>query len=217
MANELKPCPFCGGSNLDTYYCDIEGWIAHIKCDDCDDMIGPMSEWKYETKEEAYDDAAKRWNTRPAAPVEGFRRLSLVRGGGLEDNKNGDYVRFDQAEAIIAARDETIRRQDIALRGALLEVERLKADNAALTARVKELSDLIDGENCADPDKIDALFRRAETTETQLVAARKALEDMIDGYQEYDFVDSKPVLRTIENQSSWIQRARAVLGGKPSC
>lgn len=46
---------------------------------------------------------------------------------------NGEETRklcdHSQAEAIIAARDETIRRQDIALRGALLEVERLKAEN----------------------------------------------------------------------------------------
>ena len=51
-----------------------------------------------------------------------------------------------------------------------------EANNEALTARVKELSDLIDGENCADTDKIDALFRRAETAETQLTAAKDALE-----------------------------------------
>lgn len=52
----------------------------------------------------------------------------------------------------------------------------IEATNAALTTRVKEMSALIDGENCADPDKIDALFRRAETAETQLAAAKKALE-----------------------------------------
>lgn len=54
----------------------------------------------------------------------------------------------------------------------------IEADNAALTARVKELSALIDGENCADPDKIDALFRRAETAETQLAARNKAFTDI---------------------------------------
>ena len=74
MASELKPCPFCAGSNLETYYADIEGWIAHIKCIDCDDMIGPMSEFKYETQEEAYEDASKRWNTRPP-PLLPYRRM----------------------------------------------------------------------------------------------------------------------------------------------
>ena len=80
MASELKPCPFCAGSNLETYYADIEGWIAHIKCIDCDDMIGPMSEFKYETQEEAYEDASKRWNTRPP-PLLPYRRMLPASAG----------------------------------------------------------------------------------------------------------------------------------------
>ncbi|MEN5278122.1 hypothetical protein ABE527_14365 [Brucella sp. TWI432] len=49
------------------------------------------------------------------------------------------HEEYEKVLADNAAKDETIRRQDIALRGALLEVERLKDDNAALTARVKAL------------------------------------------------------------------------------
>lgn len=63
---ELKPCPFCGGNNLRFNLSDIEGWIAHVECTDCDDMLGPMSEYKYDDKADAEEDAAKVWNRRPA-------------------------------------------------------------------------------------------------------------------------------------------------------
>ncbi len=66
MQNELKPCPFCGGNNLRFRLSDIEGWIAHVECTDCDDMLGPMSEWKHDEKEDAEKDAAAVWNKRPA-------------------------------------------------------------------------------------------------------------------------------------------------------
>lgn len=61
---ELKPCPFCGGNNLRFRLSDIEGWIAHVECTDCDDMLGPMSEWKHDEKEDAEKDAAAVWNKR---------------------------------------------------------------------------------------------------------------------------------------------------------
>lgn len=108
--------------------------------------------------------------TRPAAPVEGLDtwKFHAPHNGSAKmiQNTDGDYVTRSQAEAIIAAKDDAIKT--------------LQADNAALTARVKGLDGLIDGENCADPDKIDALFRRAETAETQLAATRKALEFYAD-------------------------------------
>lgn len=128
-------------------------------------------------------------------------------------SKNGQWVKRSQAEELLAA--EIRRERDLAakqisevvdrmsddylalkaeldqavsvIKDRSSEYEALEADNAALTARVKELSDLIDGENCADPDKIDALFRRAENAETQLEAARKALERFLEAYRiDYD-------------------------------
>ncbi len=65
QSEELKPCPFCGGKNLSFRLSDIEGWIAHVECTDCDDMLGPMSEWKHDDKEDAEKDAAAVWNRRP--------------------------------------------------------------------------------------------------------------------------------------------------------
>ncbi|MBA8838118.1 Lar family restriction alleviation protein [Ochrobactrum sp. RH2CCR150] len=127
MASELKPCPFCVGSNLETYYADIEGWIAHIKCIDCDDMIGPMSEFKYETQEEAYEDASKRWNTRPApaATDTGLVTIGYAHRGTIgllmEDavskaviipKAGGDFrtpvMLVEQAEELLAAKDARI-------------------------------------------------------------------------------------------------------------
>lgn len=64
MSETLKPCPFCGGSNLDISYGDIDGWIAHVECLDCDEVRGPMSEYKYNDKPEAAEDASRRWNIR---------------------------------------------------------------------------------------------------------------------------------------------------------
>ncbi|RVI16107.1 restriction alleviation protein, Lar family [Sinorhizobium meliloti] len=61
---ELKPCPFCGSANLRFRDSDIEGWISHVECLDCDDMLGPMSEYKYDDVEDARADAANVWNRR---------------------------------------------------------------------------------------------------------------------------------------------------------
>lgn len=63
-APELLPCPFCGGNNLRFQLDDIDGWVAHVECVDCDDMLGPMSAFKYDTQQEAQGDAANVWNTR---------------------------------------------------------------------------------------------------------------------------------------------------------
>jgi len=73
---DLLSCPFCGGENLEFYYADIEGWIAHVRCIECDDMIGPMSECKYDDKFEAAEDASTKWNRRtPSHDAETIKAL----------------------------------------------------------------------------------------------------------------------------------------------
>lgn len=63
----LKPCPFCGGTDLSVVYHDIDGWMAYIQCDRCDGEVhGPDSEYKYDDKDEATEDAANQWNRRKA-------------------------------------------------------------------------------------------------------------------------------------------------------
>jgi hypothetical protein len=69
MTDKLLPCPFCGGANLAYDMSDIDGWIAHVECRDCNDMLGPMSKFKYDDELEAQGDAANVWNTRAPAPA----------------------------------------------------------------------------------------------------------------------------------------------------
>lgn len=153
----------------------------------------------------------------PAATDTGLVRLSLVRGGGLEPNQNGDYIRFSQAVELLAAvtierdfwkdrfqRDtEAIRKLEAELAAERAETERwhkkamdagvithsdgttshpmrkeldgLKADNAALTARVKELRELLT--KIADKGTLQALKDandRSEALEAKLAAAEKS-------------------------------------------
>jgi len=49
---------------------------------------------------------------------------------------------------------------------------------------------------------------------SRIKTLEKALRDMIEGYEVYDLVDGKPVLRPLERQPSWIKKATAALGEK---
>ena len=247
-------------------------------------------------------------NTRPAAPVDGFRRLSLVRGGGLEDSKDGDYVRFDQVEPIIAAervaltkeeadhtrsleerdryhdvadklaqaiadrykadigehsnindpwqnalnlieadnaaKDQTISdlRSEVESLSAIVKsgiddvagatIDDLEADNAALTARVKELDlQLSVSKETAKIKRVEYLDLDQDhselkadyaVSEAQLKAARKALEathEAISEFYRYQYggemrgsYDGKP-----ERDGLWkaMYKARAALEAKP--
>ena len=66
----ILPCPFCGSKRTRIRYDDIDGWVAYVCCDGdfrdsaCEDMIGPMSRFKYVDKEEAAKDAINQWNRR---------------------------------------------------------------------------------------------------------------------------------------------------------
>ena len=67
MSDELKPCPFCGGTNLQINAEDIDGYMACVRCWDCDDMQGPASAYKYRDVEKAKADAIQQWNKRATA------------------------------------------------------------------------------------------------------------------------------------------------------
>lgn len=70
MIEGAKGCPFCGGLNLsanaDALENDGTGIVASIACEDCGDMEGPMSEFKYDDEAEAVADAVRQWNRRAA-------------------------------------------------------------------------------------------------------------------------------------------------------
>jgi len=132
--------------------------------------------------------------TRPAAPVDGLERYARTQFDELQDqfgmtpHKYGEYVRFDQAEAIIAAVRAEHDNTKAVLAAANADAkdyreysERLKsrletteADNAALTARVKELEADVSAYilSAEDQDK------RRKALETQLAAAEKALTQL---------------------------------------
>ena len=66
MSEELKPCPFCGGTDIrfdiETMQPDnIHG--GTWSCGDCD-SVGPNTAYWHASEEEAKLDAANAWNTR---------------------------------------------------------------------------------------------------------------------------------------------------------
>ena len=66
----ILPCPFCGAKETRIQYDDIDGWVAYVCCDgsygagSCEDMVGPMSKFKYDDKDDAAKDAINQWNRR---------------------------------------------------------------------------------------------------------------------------------------------------------
>ncbi|MGO1160404.1 hypothetical protein ACTOV4_00430 [Brucella sp. C7-11G] len=162
MVNELKPWKYDiqYGPEGEANY----AWVY----DDHGVMVATMKTHKAK-------EIVERMNTRPAAPVECHPRDTnsveyhetrnvadnTVEGleryrpanymemclGGMFTDKDGEYVRFDQAEAIIAAERNRAEVAEYKLDQAVNTVqpmiiqraERAEADNAALTARVKEL------------------------------------------------------------------------------
>lgn len=177
MANELKPLP----NELYQFY-------------------PSMSAQTHEAHVKAYAKSHMKEDTRPAAPVEGLVRYeSTGTTMVLEEHKNGEYVLFSQAEAIIAAKEQERNDSSKAWRDAFDSMHRramdAEADNAALTARVKHFEDAIKakGGNEHSPTQdaydlackaIDTHRNRAEALETQLVAAediRKELQAELQG------------------------------------
>lgn len=206
MANELKPCPFCGGEAELDYEQGFfvasgksEKRVA-IYCTKCDaDMGMCYSDFPEYDHDQMAAILADKWNTRPAAPVEGVETAGyrVVNNGlvGLNTKKPDatalnsgilaeELVKRSQAEAIIAAKDARIAE----LKKSLTDREwisnkhnehraKYKADNATLTARVKgleaERGEALKGNRYAQLERIAT--KRAEALETQLAAAEGTL------------------------------------------
>ncbi|WP_266032714.1 Lar family restriction alleviation protein [Brucella intermedia] len=67
MASEMKPCPFCGGSNLSfrsTPDMDTDGKFHRISCNECG--AGSREKFAMETCPLFYEELRSAWNTRPA-------------------------------------------------------------------------------------------------------------------------------------------------------
>jgi len=121
------------------------------------------------------------------------------------------HYRAEKAEAIIAEKDETMRKFGNIQKAYEEHIEVLKTDNAALTARVKEL-EKVNAKLC--DDVIDYELKVAErdvslkALETQLAAAEKALE-YISGI---GFVAAKDAPA---HHDEAVKVARAALEAKP--
>ncbi|MEN5106696.1 hypothetical protein [Brucella anthropi] len=181
---------------------------------------------------DTFDRAIAAWNTRPApaATDTGLVRYSLTTWSEeprhyshIEADPTGEYVRFDQAEELLAAERAEKR---IWMEKAAIEaerVERLEADNAALAARIKELEasrnemdniayaagfyqaecNLPEHENAQEALKE---YRGLKTLAAKLSAAEKVREAAI----ELDEAISDDF-----NIFGAQQKLRAALGGKP--
>ena len=62
MHEELKPCPFCGSSNVSFNYCRLEKGVVFVMCNICC-SFGPTGVHD--------EDAAKKWNRRAEAKNDG--------------------------------------------------------------------------------------------------------------------------------------------------
>lgn len=92
MASELKPCPFCGGTDLSSGGDDK--FVGYF-CKTCQ-ATGPNHY------------GSRDWNTRPtpAATDTGLVRYDLsMFGNGIVEMGGGAYVRADQAEELLAAKE----------------------------------------------------------------------------------------------------------------
>lgn len=108
-------------------------------------------------------------------------------------------VTRSQAEELLAAKDQLIQSLNIVVDNFKSRTNALKADNAALTARVKELR--ID--RAAWEAVATDIRKQAKALEAKLTAAEKALTEIASFTQTTDLL-------------WWQERARAALGGKPS-
>ena len=153
--------------------------------------------YPYKTEQQAKD--AVSTFTRPAAPVEGLETIGYVHRGTaallmegavskavLVQKPGGDFkhpvVFAEQAEAIIAAIKADCRKvvedYHTLATNASKRADDLEADNAALTARVKDLERI----NKTQATSAEVIFsaatndaKKIRPLETQLAAARKGL------------------------------------------
>lgn len=102
----------------------------------------------------------------PGPWFEGDKWVFVSPRSGLMDEALENVLRNDEAQAnarYIAAVNPA------AISELLSTLESLQRENEAL-------KNLIDGDNCADPDKIDALFRRAEAAEAEVARLQAEID-----------------------------------------
>ena len=206
------PTPHWSGEAVVTRSQAVE--LLAAKDDECKDIEATLSAW-FDTKKITEDSLKPLM----VAAVKGY--LRTCSSGGMPQELIDEVLPAVECMIDYGVFAESVTQYTMSL----------KADNAALTARVKELEkDFYDADK-SDMSARDLLNDREaeiEALETQLAAAEKALEPFVsffneamkgftEGYAERTPSD-KPVLGW--NNAYLLMRdfieARAVLGGRPS-
>lgn len=135
MANELKPCPFCGGNSIsfrNTPDMDTEGKFHCVSCNEC----GAKSREKFamDACPLFYEELRNQWNTRPAAPVGGLDNYEYGFPSMTKVERGGDWCTRSQAETLLAAamkdrlpNGHTILEQADTLDGRVSQTVRIEA------------------------------------------------------------------------------------------
>lgn len=223
MASELKPCPFCGGTDVNLYH-SAKTFMSWVSCKSCG-LEAPSETGITDAEAITY------WNTRsaPAATDAGLVTIggiNLASGEMISckdfDDGNPLHIpccRKDRAEELLAAeraeKEEArqawkeavamYEQEKARVDPALKRVSDLEADNAAMDARIKERDEyrskwqsIMEQENSSRK----TYLRHTEALEAKLAAAN-------------DLVVRAQVIIP-DHYVNWHRDARAVLGGKPS-
>lgn len=70
MAEELKPCPFCGGSDLEMqepHQIDAVSWMSGVQCNSCEASLSPI--YCEPNPSAVQDEARTCWNRRQSELV----------------------------------------------------------------------------------------------------------------------------------------------------
>ncbi|MBX8825282.1 hypothetical protein [Ochrobactrum sp. SFR4] len=134
MTSELKPCPFCGGTDLSSGGDDkVVGYF----CKTCQ-AAGPNHYGSHE------------WNTRatPSAdPLAGVVRYGIsMFGNGAVEMGEGEYVLHSEAAKIVAAKDDEIKNLQAELWGCSESLNAVEAELAGHKAARQSYADLFDGD-----------------------------------------------------------------------
>ena len=158
--------------------------------------------------------------TRPAAPVEGLETVATVRLTTVYPTRttsrvlreafvcsenvrqSEELVTRSQAEAIIAAKDQLIQSLNIVVDNFKSRTNVLKVDNAALTARVKDLGAILEGDRTKVIDLMNAISD-AFTRRSWLLTSRGSYEWDDDGFRK-EFGDA------MEEIGVFVEAMRAV-------
>ncbi|WP_448786368.1 hypothetical protein [Brucella intermedia] len=162
----------------------------------------------------------------PAATDTGLVTFSVeVTSSGhpyMKSDPDGDYVTRSQAEELLAAKDKTIALAETTMIEMHQDLNKLEADNAAQAARIKELdgecNELVTKCNEIIGQRDHALNACAqmeedkEALEAKLAAANEVAQLVIQAEEDKS---GDPNFYILLMQTAY-DKARAVLGGKPS-